>query len=101
LLKVLRNSSAEYTTPINEVGIFCGTEVVNAMIFPLDLTGLNILLGVAAAILLIASELLSTRSPKLNLLIDGRKLRQVAILMSIFFLVTILLRIYYMIAGFQ
>jgi hypothetical protein len=69
------------------------------MIFPLDLNDLSILLGATAVILLVASELLPARSPKFNLLIDRKKLRRVAIIFSVFFLATIALRIYYIIAG--
>jgi len=69
-------------------------EQSNLMIFPLDLGELSILYAVTAMILLVTSELLSSYNRKNNLLINRKKLKRVAIIFSILFIVTVALRIY-------
>ncbi len=69
-------------------------EQSNLMIFPLDLGELSILYAVTAMILLVTSEFLSSYNRKNNLLINRKKLKRVAIIFSILFIVTVALRIY-------
>jgi len=64
------------------------------MLFPLDLGELSILYAVMGIILLITSELGSSYYRRLNFLIDKKKLRLAAIIISSLFLLTIGLRIY-------
>ena len=64
------------------------------MIFPVDIWALSILFAVTAVILLITSELLSPYHRRINILISWKRLRRVAILFSILFLVTVAIRIF-------
>jgi len=64
------------------------------MIFPLSFWDISLWLAVTAIILLITSELISPYYGKTNLLINKKRLRNVALIMSILFLITVALRIY-------
>ena len=61
------------------------------MILPLNFDDLSILLAITAVILLVTSELLSSFYRRI--LINKRKLRRAAIAFSIFFLVTVAIKI--------
>jgi hypothetical protein len=63
------------------------------MMFPLDFWDISLLIAVISIILLITSELLSTRLGRINVLISKRKLRNTAIIASTLFLFTVALRI--------
>ncbi len=63
------------------------------MSFPLDLSDVSLLLAVEAIVLLITSELLSPYYGAANLKINKKRLRNVAIVISTAFLVTVGLRI--------
>jgi hypothetical protein len=63
------------------------------MIFPLSLSDMSLLLCVMAIILLVTSELLSPDS-KANVLLNRKRLRNAAAVVSILFLVTIAIIIY-------
>jgi uncharacterized membrane protein YjjP (DUF1212 family) len=63
------------------------------MMFPLDFWDISLLIAVISIILLITSELLSTRLGRINVLINKRKLRTTAIIASTLFLFTVALRI--------
>jgi len=64
------------------------------MQFPLSFWDLSLWLAVTAIILLVTSELISPRYGKTNLLIEKKRLRNVALTISILFLVTVIIRIY-------
>ena len=55
---------------------------------------MSLWLAVTAIILLITSELISPYYGKTNLLINKKRLRNVALTMSILFLITVAIRIY-------
>ena len=63
------------------------------MNFPLGFWDINIWLAVTAIILLITSELISPYYGKTNLLINKKKLRNVALTVSTLFLITVAIRI--------
>ncbi len=63
------------------------------MAFPLDLSGLSLLLAVESAVLLVTSELLSPYYGAANLKINKKRLRHASILMSASFLATVAIRI--------
>jgi hypothetical protein len=62
------------------------------MILPVDLGELSILLAVTAIILLVTSELISSNT-RASILLDRKKLRRVAIVFSVLFLVIVGVRI--------
>jgi hypothetical protein len=64
------------------------------MYFPLSLGGISPWLAVTAIILLITSELISPYHGKTSLLINRKRLRNVALITSIMFLITIAIRIF-------
>lgn len=64
------------------------------MDFPLSFGDISLWLAVAAIILLITSELISPYYGKRNLLINRKRLRNVALIMSILFLITVAIQIY-------
>jgi len=64
------------------------------MYFPLSFWDVSLWLAVTAIILLITSELISPYYGKTNLLINKKRLRNVALTMSILFLITVAIRIY-------
>lgn len=61
--------------------------------FALDLWDVSLLLAVVAIILLITSELLSPYYGRVNILINRKRLRNAAMLMSVLFLGTVAIRI--------
>jgi hypothetical protein len=61
--------------------------------FPLTFWDISLWLAVTAIILLITSELISPYYGKTNLLINKRRLRNVAIIVSTLFLITVAIRI--------
>jgi len=63
------------------------------MTFPLGLLDISLWLAIAAIMLLITSQMLSPRYNKINILIDRKKLKNVAYAVSILFLATIAIRI--------
>ena len=63
------------------------------MMFPLDFWDISLLLAVAAIILLVTSRLLSSSYRKINVLINKKKLKNIAITVSILFLITIAIRV--------
>ena len=63
------------------------------MMFPLDFWDISLLLAITAVILLVTSELLSAHYGKVNILIDKKKLKNAAIIVSILFLVTVAIRV--------
>jgi hypothetical protein len=64
------------------------------MNFPLSFWDLSMWLAVTAIILLITSELISPYYGKTNFLINKKRLKNVALVMSILFLITVVIRIY-------
>jgi hypothetical protein len=68
------------------------------MNFPLNYGDLSLWLAVTSIILLTTSELLSPHYGKTNLLIDRKKLRNIAIITSVLFLTTVAIHIYNIIA---
>jgi len=64
------------------------------MQFPLTLAEMMLWLGVTAFLLLITSEALSPYYGQVNLLIDKKKLRVTALILSILFLLVAFVRIY-------
>ena len=64
------------------------------MNFPLSFWDLSLWLAVTAIILLITSELTSLYYGKTNLLINRKRLKNVALTMGILFLITVAIRIY-------
>ncbi len=64
------------------------------MQFPLSLWDISLWLAVTAIILLVTSELISPHYRKTNLLIERKRLRNVALAISTLFLITVAIRIY-------
>jgi hypothetical protein len=64
------------------------------MQFPLSFWDLSLWLAITAIILLITSELLSPNYGKRNLAIERKRLRNVALTISMLFLITVIIRIY-------
>ena len=64
------------------------------MQFPLSFWDLSLWLALTAIILLVTSELISPHYGKTNLLIEKKSLRNVALTISILFLITVIIRIY-------
>jgi hypothetical protein len=63
------------------------------MDFPLSLWDISLWLAITAIILLVTSELISSYYGKTNLLINKKRLRNVALTVSTLFLVTVAVRI--------
>jgi hypothetical protein len=63
------------------------------MNFPLSFWDISLLLAITAIILLITSEMLSPYYGKVNILINRKKLKNIAIVTSIAFLSTVAIRI--------
>jgi len=63
------------------------------MNFPLSFWDISLWLAVTAIILLITSELISSYYGKTNLLINKRRIRNVSIIVSALFLITVAIRI--------
>ena len=63
------------------------------MNFPLTFWDISLWLAITAIILLITSELISPYYGKTNLLINKKKLRNVALIVSTLFLITVAIRI--------
>jgi hypothetical protein len=61
--------------------------------FPLSFWDISLWLVVTAIILLITSELISPYYGKTNLLINKKRLRNTAIIVSLLFLITVAIRI--------
>jgi hypothetical protein len=61
--------------------------------FPLTFWDISLWLAITAIILLITSELISPDYGKTNLLINKKRLRNVAIIVSTLFLITVAIRI--------
>ena len=64
------------------------------MNFPLSFWDISLWLAVTAIILLITSEFISPYYGKTNLLINKKRLRNIALIMGILFLMTVAIRIY-------
>ena len=64
------------------------------MQFPLSFWDLSLWLAVTAIILLITSELISPYYGRTNLLVNKKRLKNVALTVSILFLITVAIRIY-------
>ena len=64
------------------------------MNFPLSFWDISLLLAVTAIILLITSELASPYYGKTNLIINKKRLRNIALAVSIVFLITVAIRIF-------
>ena len=69
------------------------------MNFPLSFLDISLWLAVTAIILLITSELISPYYGKINLLINKKRLKRAALIVSILFLMTVAIRIYEMITS--
>ena len=63
------------------------------MMFPLDFWDISLLLAITAVILLVTSELLSAHYGKVNILINKKKLKNIAVIVSILFIVTVAIRV--------
>jgi hypothetical protein len=63
------------------------------MDFPLSFWDISLWLAITAIVLLITSELISPYYGKTNLLINKKRLRNVAIIVSTLFLITVAIRI--------
>ena len=64
------------------------------MQFPLSFWDISLWLAVTAIILLVTSELISPYYGKTNLLIERKRLRNVALTIGLLFLITVIIRIY-------
>ena len=69
------------------------------MNFPLSFLDISLFLAVTAIILLITSELISPYYGKTNFLINKKRLKRAALIVSILFLMTVAIRIYEMITS--
>ena len=63
------------------------------MNFPLNLWDINLLVAVISILLLTTSELISFSHGRISILIDKRRLSKIAVATSIFFLITVAIRI--------
>ena len=63
------------------------------MMFPLDYWDISILIAVITIILLVSSEIVSSYSGKVRILVDKRKLRIVATALTTVFLIIVAMRI--------
>jgi hypothetical protein len=63
------------------------------MSFPLSFWDISLWLAIAAIVLLITSELISPYYGKTNMLINKKRLRNVSIIVSTLFLITVAIRI--------
>ena len=63
------------------------------MSFPLGLWDLSLWLAITAIILFIASELLPSDYGRMNIYINRKRLRNVALAVSILFLATVVIRV--------
>jgi len=68
------------------------------MEFPFSFLDLSVWLGTAALVLLAASELLSPYYGQTGFVLQEKRLRVVAMLLSILFMITIAIQIYWTIA---
>jgi hypothetical protein len=66
------------------------------MEFPPGLWDVSLWLAIVAIILLATSELVSPYRGQTNLLIDKKRLRRVALVVGILFLMTLALRVFFM-----
>ena len=64
------------------------------MQIPLDFWNISLLLATTATTLLITAQLLTAYDGKATLLLDQKKLKTTAVVIGIFFLVTVAIRIY-------
>jgi len=64
------------------------------MEFPLTFWDTSLWLAITAIILLATAELISPYYGQTNLLIEKRRLRQVALLLGVLFMITVAIRIY-------
>ena len=64
------------------------------MQIPLDFWNISLWLAITATILLITAQLLTAYDGKATLLLDQKKLKTTAVVIGIFFLVTVAIRIY-------
>jgi hypothetical protein len=69
------------------------------MKFPLTFWDLSLWLAVTAIILLITSELLSPYYGRTGIVLDKRRLRMIALIMGILFMVTVAVRVIGIITG--
>lgn len=69
------------------------------MRFPLTFWDLSLWLAVTAIILLATSELISPYHGRTNLMIDKKRLRQVAITVGLLFLATVAIRVFQIITS--
>jgi hypothetical protein len=63
------------------------------MIFPLDIWDISLLLAMIAIFQLITSEMVSPRFGKLNLFVNRKKLKNVALLVSGLFLLIVAIQV--------
>ncbi len=69
------------------------------MRLPLNLWDISFWLAIAAILMIFASEFLSPHYSKTKVQVDRKRLRNLAIIVSILFLATFILRIVYIILG--
>jgi hypothetical protein len=69
--------------------------------FPLSFWDISLWLAVSALIILVTSEVISPRYGRINMLIDRKRLRNVALVMGVLFLITVSVRIYEIITLLQ
>lgn len=63
------------------------------MVFPMNFWEISLLLAVMAVVLLITSEMLSPKYGRVNIFIDKRRLKTVAVFISVLFLATVAIAI--------
>jgi hypothetical protein len=63
------------------------------MMFPLGFWDISLLLAITAIILLITSELLSPYYERINILVNKKRLKNTALMVSVLFLATVAIRI--------
>lgn len=63
------------------------------MVFPLSLSDINLWIAITALILLITTESLLSQHGKLTFLVDKARLRFVAFLLGVAFMVTVIIRV--------
>ncbi|MHA1711244.1 MAG: hypothetical protein ACTSUS_04165 [Candidatus Freyarchaeota archaeon] len=69
------------------------------MRFPLSFWDISLWLAITAIILLATAELISPYYGQTNVIIEKKRLRSIALILGILFMLTVLMRVYEMIAS--
>ena len=65
--------------------------------FSLTYQDISLLLAITAIILLLTSEIISSYQGKITILINKQRLKDIALVVSMLFLITVVIRIYHLV----